>query len=125
MTMKKHFVSLALAATMATGASVATLAADAEAPAGEPALGDKEDPTSGPGVQGYPGTRTGPAAQPSGESASEGAEGASEGTSGTDSKHNTLPSQDAGGVKGFPDTRTGPAEHRAQDDEGADSDASQ
>ncbi len=113
MTMKKHVVSLALAASMATAASVAAMAADPAAPGGKPALGDKEHPTSGPGVQGYPGTRTGPAARPpSGdatEGAGEGGAGMAKNPGGT-----TQPSQDATGVQGFPDTRTGPAEHRPE-----------
>ena len=113
MTMKKHVVSLALAASMATAASIAAMADDAQAPAGQPALGDKEHPTSGPGVQGHPDTRTGPATR-----APDGAEeGASEGAAGTDGAGGpatTQPSQDASGVQGFPDTRTGPAEHRPE-----------
>ncbi len=110
MTMKKHVVSLALAASMATAASVAAMADEAQMPAGEPALGDTEHPTSGPGVKGYPDTRTGPATR-----APDGAEGAGEGAAGTDGaggSATTQPSQDATGVQGFPDTRTGPAEHR-------------
>ncbi|HRN89231.1 hypothetical protein [Hyphomicrobium sp.] len=107
MTMKKHVVSLALAASMATAASVAAMADEAQMPAGEPALGDTENPTSGPGVQGHPDTRTGPATRvPGGE------EGAGEGAAGSDVGGTTQPSQDSTGVQGFPDTRTGPAEHR-------------
>ena len=116
MTMKKHVVSLALAASMATAASVAAMADEAQAPAGEPALGDTEHPTSGPGVQGHPDTRTGPATRAPGgeEGASEGAQGLDDGADGAGV---TQPSQDAGGVQGFPDTRTGPAEHRGDDGE--------
>lgn len=112
MTMKKHVVSLALAASMATAASVAALADDAKAPAGEPAMGDTEHPTSGPGVQGHPDTRTGPATR-----APDGAEGAGEGAAGADGAGvggTTQPTQDSTGVQGFPDTRTGPAEHRPE-----------
>lgn len=112
MTMKKHVVSLALAASMATAASVAALADDVKAPAGEPAMGDTEHPTSGPGVQGHPDTRTGPATR-----APDGAEGAGEGAAGADGAGvggTTQPTQDSTGVQGFPDTRTGPAEHRPE-----------
>lgn len=115
MTMKKHVVSLAVAASLATAATLPAMAEDAPgAPDGQPALGDQENPTSGPGVQGHPGTRTGPAAKPS-DSASE---GAGEGSEGLDQDGTTLPSQDSSGVQGFPDTRTGPAEHRSDEDKG-------
>lgn len=115
MTMKKHVVSLAVAASLASVMSLPAAAADAtDAPGGTPALGDKENPTSGPGVQGHPGTRTGPAARQPDDAS----EGASEGSEGLDQHGTTLPSQDSSGVKGFPDTRTGPAEHRSEEDKG-------
>ena len=115
MTMKKHVVSLAVAASLASVMSLPAMAADAtDAPGGSPALGDKEHPTSGPGVQGHPGTWTGPAVREP-DNASE---GASEGSEGLDKSGTTLPSQDSTGVQGFPDTRTGPAEHRSDEDKG-------
>ena len=71
---------------------------------------------SGPGVQGFPDTRTGPATKspegsaemkPSDPAASDSSSsGASSGESGSAT---TQPSQDSSGVQGFPDTRTGPA----------------
>ena len=87
----------------------------------ERGLGDAADqgaiggtrPTSGPGVQGPPDTRTGPATRVPGGSAAEAAgdaaSGASEGEAGMGSNRTTQPSQDSRGVQGFPDTRTGPA----------------
>lgn len=63
--------------------------------------------TSGPGVKGFPDTRTGPATRVPGDEESGAATGAGAGTSGTE--HTTVPSQDSSGVQGFPNTRTGPA----------------
>jgi len=74
-------------------------------------------PNSGPGVQGAPDTRTGPATKAPGDSAEMGSsssanEGVSSGTSGKASGDaTTQPSQDSSGVQGFPDTRTGPSTH--------------
>jgi hypothetical protein len=74
-------------------------------------------PNSGPGVQGAPDTRTGPATKAPGDSAEMGSsssanEGVSSGTSGKVSGDaTTQPSQDSSGVQGFPDTRTGPSTH--------------
>jgi hypothetical protein len=71
-------------------------------------------PNSGPGVQGFPDTRTGPSTRaPSGD-------GASSGEAGSDAMNKpadnaTQPSQDSSGVQGFPDTRTGPATHKSGD----------
>lgn len=72
-------------------------------------------PSSGPGVQGAPDTRTGPATRaPDGSAADTGAgdagasTGASSGEAGMDDGK-TQPSQDSSGVQSFPDTRTGPA----------------
>jgi type II secretory pathway pseudopilin PulG len=76
-------------------------------------------PNSGPGVQGAPDTRTGPATHAPAGSAESGAaspdasssSGASSGDTGqsTGPENTTQPSQDSSGVQGFPDTRTGPA----------------
>ncbi len=75
---------------------------------------------SGPGVQGAPDTRTGPATRAPGGSAEapgsgDASTGASAGDAGmgnsavTPNNRRTQPSQDSSGVQGFPDTRTGPA----------------
>jgi type II secretory pathway pseudopilin PulG len=75
-------------------------------------------PTSGPGVQGAPDTRTGPAthapegsasSNPSADSATTGASSGETGQANPDASNTTQPSQDSSGVQGFPDTRTGPA----------------
>jgi hypothetical protein len=72
-------------------------------------------PNSGPGVQGAPDTRTGPATHTHNKdgSASSGASSGESGagTSGTmnNAEDGTQPSQDSSGVQGFPDTRTGPS----------------
>lgn len=71
-------------------------------------------PGSGPGVQGAPDTRTGPATRAPGDSATDSGSdagatsGASSGEAGM-GEDGTQPSQDSSGVQGFPDTRTGPA----------------
>ncbi len=74
-------------------------------------------PNSGPGVQGAPDTRTGPATRaPGGSDAGSASAGASSGEAGignpgvlNNNRRTTQPSQDSSGVQGFPDTRTGPA----------------
>lgn len=95
-------------------------------------------PSSGPGVQGPPDTRTGPATHaPGGSAAGPGhdagsaSSGASSGEAGVGNpgvlnkgESSTQPSQDSGGVQGFPDTRTGPATRAPGDaSSGADSSA--
>lgn len=82
--------------------------------AGEGAIGATK-PGSGPGVQGAPDTRTGPATRNPGDAAGTGSDsgattGASPGESGM-GNDGTQPSQDSSGVQGFPDTRTGPSTH--------------
>lgn len=89
------------------------------------AIGETK-PNSGPGVQGPPDTRTGPATHAPGGSAGGSAagpaqdggsasSGASSGEAGVGNPgvlkkdDGTQPSQDSSGVQGFPDTRTGPA----------------
>lgn len=73
-------------------------------------------PTSGPGVQGFPDTRTGPATRAPGQDGNGASTGASSGEGGmsnpgtlNNNQRTTQPSQDSSGVQGFPDTRTGPA----------------
>lgn len=69
---------------------------------------------SGPGVQGAPDTRTGPATRAPGGSADSGmndgsaSSGASSGEAGS-TDNTTTPSQDSSGVQGPADTRTGPS----------------
>jgi hypothetical protein len=86
-------------------------------------------PNSGPGVQGPPDTRTGPATHAPGDSAAGSAgstdsgasSGASSGEAGMGNPgvlnkgDGTQPSQDSSGVQGFPDTRTGPATRAPED----------
>lgn len=76
-------------------------------------------PNSGPGVQGAPDTRTGPATHAPGGSAAgpdagASSSGASSGEAGM-GNNATQPSQDSSGVQGFPDTRTGPATRSPED----------
>lgn len=103
MTMKKHLLTLTLATSMAAASAGLAMAEDAnkgvdhQNPVADPAT-----PNSGPGVQGAPDTRTGPATRAPGGNMVE--EGDGDGTDGT-----TQPSQDSTGVQGPPDTRTGPA----------------
>lgn len=81
----------------------------------------KTRPNSGPGVQGAPDTRTGPATRVPGGSAEAPASGdantgASSGEAGVGNNNRTTqPSQDSSGVQGFPDTRTGPATRSPED----------
>ena len=77
------------------------------------AIGETK-PTSGPGVQGPPGTRTGPAAKAPSDPSDSSASGASSGEAGTE--NTTEPSQDSSGVQGFPDTRTGPSTKAPSED---------
>jgi hypothetical protein len=83
-------------------------------------------PNSGPGVQGAPDTRTGPATHAPGGSAAgpesgNATSGASSGEAGVGNpgvlkkEGETQPSQDSSGVQGFPDTRTGPATRSPED----------
>ena len=81
----------------------------------------KTKANSGPGVQGAPDTRTGPATRAPGGSAEAPASGnATSGTSSGEAGMNkggggTQPSQDSSGVQGFPDTRTGPSTRSPED----------
>lgn len=93
-------------------------------------------PNSGPGVQGAPDTRTGPATKnPAGSAqtapdAGSASSGASSGDTGMGSEpmndgKTTMPSQDSSGVQGFPDTRTGPATRAPSGDAGGASGSAQ
>jgi type II secretory pathway pseudopilin PulG len=86
-------------------------------------------PGSGPGVQGAPDTRTGPATHSQNKDGSA-SSGASSGDSGTGTMNNagdaaTQPSQDSSGVQGFPDTRTGPSTRSPDDASGGASGSGQ
>jgi type II secretory pathway pseudopilin PulG len=74
-------------------------------------------PNSGPGVQGAPDTRTGPAThEPGGASSGASSGEAGMGNPGVLNKGDgTQPSQDSSGVQGFPDTRTGPSTRAPED----------
>jgi hypothetical protein len=66
-------------------------------------VSDPAKPNSGPGVQGAPDTRTGPATRAPGGASTEG-------TSSGESGATTTPSQDSSGVEGMPGNKSGPAE---------------
>lgn len=89
-------IALAATALLAAAPAVAQQADKSAQPSGP--IG-KTAPNSSPGVQGMPGTRTGPAIKAPGDQAAGGPVDASP----------TQPSQDARNVQGFADTRTGPA----------------
>ena len=105
MTLTKQMATLALAAStvaMAAGLSVAQAADPVD---NQKSVSEKGKPNSGPGVQGFPDTRTGPSTRtPGGEGASD---GASSGATG--SEQPTQPSQDSSGVEGLPGNKSGPA----------------
>lgn len=93
----------------------------------DPGAIGKTRATSGPGVQGAPDTRTGPATRAPGGSAEapnsgNASSGASSGDTGmgdpgvlNNNRRTTQPSQDSSGVQGFPDTRTGPSTRSPED----------
>lgn len=101
------FVKLVVAAAALLAAVPATAqTADKNADQAEP-IGQTK-PNSSPGVQGMPGTRTGPAVKAPGDQ-----------TQGAPVDPTpTQPSQDASNVQGFPDTRTGPATRKPGDSAG-------
>lgn len=90
---KSAVAAVALLAAAPVFAQQAQKSADPSGPIGKTA------PNSSPGVQGMPGTRTGPAARIPGDQAPGAPVDAMP----------TQPSQDARNVQGYPDTRTGPA----------------
>jgi len=106
MTIKNHMLSVALATAMAMTASVAGWAQAADAVDNQNAVTDPAKPNSGPGVQGYPDTRTGPATRAPGEADAN--EPVGEGDTETDPA-TTQPSQDSSGVEGMPGNKSGPA----------------
>src|SRR5690606_4189541 len=73
--------------------------------------GTADQPSSAPGVQGPPDTRTGPATRSPGDASGDSSSsGTSTGESGTNLKDNTTrPSQDSTGVEGMPGNKSGPA----------------
>jgi hypothetical protein len=117
MTIKKHMATLTLAAAtvaMAAGVGVVAMAAGvgvahaADVIDNQNSVNAKGKPNSGPGVQGAPDTRTGPATRaPGGEESGTANEGASSGASGSGAT--TQPSQDSSGVEGMPGNKSGPA----------------
>ena len=84
MTIKKHMATLTLAAaTVAMAAGVGVTHA-ADVIDNQNSVNAKGKPNSGPGVQGAPDTRTGPATRaPGGEESGTANEGASSGASGS------------------------------------------
>lgn len=100
-------VKLAIAAVALLAAAPAS-AQRADKSADQPGPIGKTAPNSSPGVQGMPGTRTGPAVKVPGD------EAAGPPVDPTP----TQPSQDARNVQGFPDTRTGPATRAPGDSAG-------
>jgi hypothetical protein len=105
MTIKNHMLSVALATAMATTASIAGAQA-ADAVDNQNAVTDPAKPNSGPGVQGPPDTRTGPATRAPGDADAN--EPVGEGDTETDPA-TTQPSQDSSGVEGMPGNKSGPA----------------
>lgn len=108
MTIKKHMATLTLAAaTVAMAAGVGVTHA-ADVIDNQNSVNAKGKPNSGPGVQGAPDTRTGPATRaPGGDESGTANEGASSGASGSGAT--TQPSQDSSGVEGMPGNKSGPA----------------
>ena len=111
--MTKLFSGIALAALVAAAPAFAETATKKLDPK-QSAQSASQPANSGPGVQGPPGTRTGPSIKAPGEgSASEGASSgefgsASSGASGSSStEHTTQPSQDLSGVEGLPGNKSG------------------
>lgn len=104
MTIKKDWIAFALATSIA---SVGGLAYAADAVDNQNSVNDPAKPNSGPGVQGYPDTRTGPSTRTPGQD-----QGASSGTSGS-SATTTQPSQDSSGVEGMPGNKSGPSSAEA------------
>jgi hypothetical protein len=104
--MKKLVIGAALGVLLTTTSAFAQTSGNGEAPA-----------NSGPGVQGPPDTRTGPATKgvgPSGTSQpwdhrSDSSSGSSAGAEGS-TENMTSPNQDSRGVKGAPGSTAGPAE---------------
>lgn len=104
--MKRLIIGALLGVLLTTTSAFAQTSGSGEAPA-----------NSGPGVQGPPDTRTGPATKgdgPSGTSQpwdhrSDSSSGSSAGTEGS-TENTTSPNQDSSGVRGAPGSTAGPAE---------------
>jgi len=96
---KKHLIALALAGSVA---SLGGMAYAADAVDNKSSVADPAKPNSGPGVQGFPDTRTGPSTRaPGGETVAPSDKNGSSAT--------TQPSQDSSGVEGMPGNKNGPA----------------
>ncbi len=107
--MKMHVLSLAVAASLA---SLTTMTFAADAIDNQNSVTTPGKPNSGPGVQGFPDTRTGPSTRtPGGEGSAN--EGASSGSGGSEV---TQPSQDSSGVEGLPGNKSGPAAPKSDAD---------
>lgn len=113
MSFRKHAATLVLAtSTLALAAGVSAVQA-ADAVDNQNSVSQEGKPNSGPGVQGFPDTRTGPSTRvPGGGSATD---GASSGAGG--SEQTTQPSQDSSGVEGLPGNKSGPAAKKPSDSE--------
>lgn len=102
MAIKKHLVIVALATSVSAIGSVSVMAQAPGKLDNPNAVMDPDKPNSGPGVQGAPDTRTGPATRAPGGASTEG-------TSTGESGATTTPSQDSSGVEGMPGNKSGPA----------------
>jgi hypothetical protein len=98
MPINKHWVAFALAASMA---SVGSVAYAADAVDNQNSVNAPGKPNSGPGVQGFPDTRTGPATRAPGDDT------AAPDQNGSSSSATTQPSQDSSGVEGLPGNKSG------------------
>ncbi len=106
MTIRKQVATLVLATSALAMAAGSSALQAADAVDNQNSVNQEGKPNSGPGVQGFPDTRTGPATRtPGGGEAA--TEGASSGASG--SEQTTQPSQDSSGVEGLPGNKSGPA----------------
>ncbi|HEX2840131.1 hypothetical protein [Hyphomicrobium sp.] len=102
MTMKKQMMIMVLATSVGAIGSVSVMAQAPGKLDNQNAVADPAKPNSGPGVQGAPDTRTGPATRAPGGASTE---GMSTGEGGA----TTTPSQDSSGVEGMPGNKSGPA----------------
>ncbi len=107
MTVRKQVATLVLATSALAMAAGSGALNAADAVDNQNSVNQEGKPNSGPGVQGFPDTRTGPATRTpgGGEPATE---GSSSGASGSE-QTTTQPSQDSSGVEGLPGNKSGPA----------------
>lgn len=100
--MKKIITACAVAALFGITPALAADYSNSNANTNQPSSAT----SSGPGVKGMPGNKSGPAATPQGTSGSSGASTGEQGMS---------PSQDATGVKGAQDSTNGPSNKKPGD----------